>query len=525
MTQDRQGSELALHIRGGTVLVGEGAEVAARRADVLVEDGTIAAVGVVPKGTARTAKVLDATGRLVIPGLVNGHAHSETFWQKGMFEPEPLELWLLKVVPVLPAPQVTSRMTYLSALLTSVHLLKRGATTVVDHWVDSVPLAVGLDAVLSGHRDSGIRAVVPVDFQDRPFDEELPALAPLLPDEVRGRLRDAAPAGSDYLAMCKQYIEEHGHPDARVRFALGFSAPQRCSDALLGGLAELAATTDALLHGHLLETRAQRAASYYRGTGEVRRMQALGLLGPRVGPRLGLAHCVHLSPEETGLLADGGVTAVHCPVSNLKLGSGIMPLRHLRDAGVNVALGTDGASSNDNLNMFEVMKLAALLHTVGRDEWTGWPTSREVFGLATRNGARLVGAADRLGVIRVGARADLVLLDMDNTTYLPANDVCRQLVFCEDGGNVRTVLVGGEVVVEDGRSTRVDEAEVLAELRDLHEEYLARMAQVGRQSSLLEPYVARMLGQVMPGARNRRPRPGRAPPHALNGRSDATPRG
>jgi 5-methylthioadenosine/S-adenosylhomocysteine deaminase len=226
-----------------------------------------------------------------------------------------------------------------------------------------------------------------------------------------------------------------------------------------------------VIHIHVLETRMQ-AVSGRRVYGKtlVEHMNAIGFLSPRVV----FAHGIWLTPGDIDLVRDRGVTIAHNPASNLKLGSGLAAVPWLLAKGVNVALGTDGMSSNDGLDMFASLKLAALLHKLWGIDYEQWLGAREAWQLATLGGAHAAGDAAGLGVIEAGRRADLVLLDLESHVFTPLNDPLQQLAFGSSTLAVDSVLVGGEWSVRGGRTTRVDEAEILGRARETGREVVNR---------------------------------------------------
>jgi cytosine/adenosine deaminase-related metal-dependent hydrolase len=199
-------------------------------------------------------------------------------------------------------------------------------------------------------------------------------------------------------------------------------------------------------------------------------MDAIGFLSPRVC----FAHGIWLTVGDMALVRDRGVTIAHNPGSNLKLGSGLAAVPQLLADGVNVALGTDGMSSNDGLDMFASLKLAALVHKLWGIDYERWHGAQEAWHLATVGGAQAAGDAAGLGAIEPGRRADLVLLDLDSHVFTPLNDPLRQLAFGSSTQAVESVLVGGEWSVRGGRCIRVDEAEVLSRARETGREVVNR---------------------------------------------------
>jgi cytosine/adenosine deaminase-related metal-dependent hydrolase len=235
---------------------------------------------------------------------------------------------------------------------------------------------------------------------------------------------------------------------------LGPSSPFNCSDSLLREIVDMADRHNLGIHMHLLETRLQRWATrklYRDGLGT--RLHKLGVLSPR----LSAAHCVWVDEREMDLMAASGASAVHNPASNLKLGSGIAPVVEMKKRGVNVSLGTDGGDTSDSYSIFEQMRLAAFLSRLNTEDSDNWVTAFDALRMGTINGAQAVPAwRGKIGKIQKGYRADLVIL-RPNLRLSPLNNVIHQLVFCEGGHSVDTVLVDGEIVVKGGRLTRLRE--------------------------------------------------------------------
>jgi cytosine/adenosine deaminase-related metal-dependent hydrolase len=452
-------------IRGGAVLPLGGVEEVREATDLLVEDGRIAALGPALRPAAPPDRVIEARDRLVIPGLVNAHLHSHNNYFRGRFERMPLDLCVLEAWSVGGSPErsrLTPRELYARALLGCAEMLRTGTTTALD----DVNLFPTLDepsvaAVVQAYEDAGMRAVVAPHVFDVPYHRTVPFVAELLPPRALAALEAMRPpdpaATLDVLRGC---AARWGGSDRRVRIGVGPSGPQRCSPGLLRDVVALAEERDLPLFIHVLETRTQAALGRvaYRKT-LVEHLRDLEVLRPRVS----VGHAVWLTPHDVEILAATGVTVCHNPVSNLRLGSGIAPVDALVRAGVPLALGTDGVMSNDSLNLFEAMKLAAMLPAVRDPDPERWLSARQALGMATAGGARS-GRIAGIGAIAVGARADLVLLDLRRAGFAPRNDLVRQAVYADAGSSVDTVLVDGRVVVEGGRVLTVDEAAVAAEV-------------------------------------------------------------
>ena len=180
----------------------------------------------------------------------------------------------------------------------------------------------------------------------------------------------------------------------------------------------------------------------------------------------------------------------HNPVSNLKLGSGIAPYRKLLDAGINLALGSDAPSASDTPRMFDVMKFAGLIHKVATPDYTRWPRAAEIVRAATINGARSAALGAKVGSLEAGKKADLLILDLRSLNFTPLNNIDMHLVYCENGGSIETVMVEGEIVVEDGRVLTCDEAEIMQEFRKQMVEFMAMQAEIEPLNRELVPAFA-----------------------------------
>jgi cytosine/adenosine deaminase-related metal-dependent hydrolase len=369
---------------------------------------------------------------------------------------------------VLAAPAQSADEIYVRTLLGGIELLRSGATTVVDFLYDGED---ALEPVVRAYRDLGLRALVGLGYSDRAYHETVVLDEQLVDPQLLRRIEDERPpAWAELEAMTRRAVERFHRPDEGISICPAPSGPQRCTDEMLAGCAALADELDLVVHIHVLETRMQ-AVSGRRMYGRTlpEHLDALGFLSPRVC----FEHGIWLTPSDLELVRDRGVTVVHNPVSNMKLGSGIAPIPELLRAGVNVALGTDGLCSNDGNDMFATLKTAALLHKLWDVDFEQWLGAQEAWEIATRGGARAAGD-DSLGRIEPGARADLVLLDLESLVFTPLNDPLRQLALGSTTPAVSSVMVGGEWRLRDGRITGVDEAAVLAEGRARGADVVAR---------------------------------------------------
>jgi 5-methylthioadenosine/S-adenosylhomocysteine deaminase len=437
---------------------------------VVVQEGRIAAVGGEPPADAER---VDCTRFAVVPGMVNAHCHSNENWFRGLWDNLPLEPWMLFSYPVLAAPHQSPDEIYVRTLLGGIEMIRSGATCVVDFLYELQGFTDdSLAAVVRAYRDLGLRALIALGMGDRAYHETVVLDAALVPRELIDRIeREQPPAWAAWEAFTRQAVERFHRPDEGIAICPAPSGPQRCTDDMLAGCAALADELDLVVHIHVLETRMQ-ALSGRRMYGRtlVEHLDGIGFLGPRIC----FEHGIWLTPHDVELVRDRGVTVVHNPVSNMKLGSGICPVPTLLAEGVNVALGTDGMCSNDGNDMFATLKAAALLHKLWGIEYERWLGAEEAWRMATAAGARAAGDADGLGTIEAGRRADLVLLDLESMVFTPLNDPLKQLALGSTTLAVDSTLVGGRWVLRGGQVTGVGEAAILEQGRELGRELVAR---------------------------------------------------
>ncbi|OLP19674.1 amidohydrolase [Leptolyngbya sp. 'hensonii'] len=398
---------------------------------------------------------VDGQDKLLLPGFVNGHTHSTQIWQRGLIPQLPLELWLADLVDTTP---IDLEAIYLGALTTAVQTLLSGGTCLMDH----LYLVLGQEletiaAVVRAYQEVGIRAVIAPLLQDEPWAASIPQGWQRLPHQPMPR------STSETLAILEEIVTTFHDPEGTIRIGVGPTGFHRCSDDLLRGCAELSDRYDLCRHMHLLETRVQkRLAQEKYGGSAVRHLQHLGFLDYRAS----LAHCVWLDPEDLAILAETRATVVHNPLSNLRLGSGIAPILKCLQSGVNVALGCDGAASNDGQDLLETLKLSTILHNVTEIDYRQWITPRRVVEMATLGGARGVNLADRIGSLAVGKQADLVLYDLKHLSLLPRTDPVGLLVLGRPTAVVNAVWIGGQQVVAEGRIITIEVEELTQTLHD-----------------------------------------------------------
>lgn len=457
-------------LRGATALLGEKFAYDGTPRDILVETGRIC--NIAPAGALAAAEIIDLTGRLLVPGLVNGHFHSHEHFHKGRAENLPLELWMQVVrtpVPVI----LDTRQVYLRTMIGAIEALRSGTTLVLDDLV----LGSGIerdkiDAVFAAYEDIGLRALVGFAMIDRPIVDAFPFVEDELPRDLLQRLRELKPPDArEWLALCRDLARDRHPRSARVGLVVSASAPQRCTDAFLLACRHFADEHDLPIVTHVQETRMQIVTGrLFYGKPIIEHLAGIGFLSPRTT----LIHAVWMNPREIDALARSGATAQHNPWSNLMLGSGVQPVRPLLDAGVNVSMGSDGTCSTVGANMLTVLGSAAALSKIRGDDYSRWLSAEETLAAATRGGARAFGFDGHLGMIRVGAMADIVGYRLDSIAFTPLNDPVRQLVYAERGTGVDFSMVDGRVVMRDGALTRINERALLAEIAREHRALLPR---------------------------------------------------
>ncbi len=457
--------------------------------DLLVVNSSIAAVG----GTIAAppdAVIVEARGKLILPGLVNAHTHSSETFFRGRYEGMPLEVWLLYAYPPLTDAPIPPRLLYLRTLLLAMESLKSGVTMLSDDFFDPpIHDPARLAVVFDAYEAAGIRANVSSAVVDIPMLDTLPFARDVVPAHLQALLDGAAmitPAA--YAAFCRDvFATLHGRAAGRLRFMVAPSAPQRCTAEMLQACAALARDHGVPFHTHVLETKTQAVTGgELFGKSLIAVMADLGVLDRHTT----IAHAVWVDDGDIAVMGEAGCAVVHNAVSNQKLGAGIAPLRRLIDAGVAIGLGTDGLSSNDTARIFDVMRVAALIHSTTGPDPSSWASSAEILKAATLGGARTALLDGVTGSLAPGKAADLIVLDLDALAFTPLNDPVKHLVWSENGSDIELVMVAGEVVVRRGRLTRIDEAETLAEIRDLAPAWLAAHARIEARNRVFAPFLA-----------------------------------
>jgi 5-methylthioadenosine/S-adenosylhomocysteine deaminase len=403
-----------------------------------VRDGRIISVGPEPDEPFDTT--IDAGGAYLLPGFVQTHIHLCQTLFRGFADDMPLLDWLKRRVWPLEAAHTPSTLRA-SARVASAELLLSGTTTVL-----TMETVHDTDVVFEALAESGMRAVVGKCMMDSA-------------DGVPPRLREKTRASIDEsLALMKRW---NGAANGRLRAAFAPRFAVSCSRELLEAVGQLSRERQALIHTHASENRdeVEVVRQLSGGFSNLEYLADTGL----AGPHLCAAHCVWVTDAEQALIAERDVKVLHCPGSNLKLGSGIAPVAKMRRNGICVSLGADGAACNNRLDMFEEIRLAVALQAV-REE-PGALTARDAISMATREGARALGLDDEIGSIEVGKRADLILVGRDRPHLAPDADPWSTLAFAARGSDVRLTMVDGEILASRGQLLRADVADIVEEAR------------------------------------------------------------
>lgn len=453
-------------IRGARVVALDANGSEFESADILIENGRIAAIGTVDASAAETCdRTIDGKGKLALPGLVNAHTHSPLSVVHGVYDRlnHRASMWLFQAYTA----NRTPREVYVSAMLNCMEMLLSGTTAALDHFPEQSFGPADVEAVVAAHRDSGMRAQVALRIFDGEYTDIMPpggSLPPHLQDAVARNNPFKPRSVAELRELCSDAISRWNDDSGRIGIGPAPSNPMRCSDELLEMCVELSDATGVGVHCHLLETEVQAEIAQRRyGTTMVRHLDDIGLLTSR----LSCAHTIWIGDEDIDLMAERGAVVVHNPESNLRGGSGVAPIPKMLARGVRVGIGNDGSCSGGDQVLQRAMRLATMIHRSAEPDPSKWIGTRDVMRMGTAGGAAALLAEDEIGAIAPGRKADIVLYDLDRPWWAPVNDPVHQFVQAETGAGVDTVLVDGRVLVEGGRIVAFDADAILAEAREL----------------------------------------------------------
>ena len=423
-------------IINGTLLLPDGDSFRTEKTDLLIKEGRIRTIGRDPAAD-ESCEVIDASGQLVMPGLINMHTHAYMTSMRNYADDVDFEEWLFRRVnPV--EDRLPKEGAYWTSLLACMEMLRTGTTCFTDMHMFHEQSARAADA--AGMRAWIGRGLVGDDI----YAEDNP------------RFREA--------------IEEmEKYSSGRLHFILSPHAIYTCSLSMLEQVTEESEKRHMLRQTHLSEslTEVENCRKQYGGRTPVEVLRDVGFLGRNTIA----AHCVQMQGDDISILAESGTTVVTNPASNAKLGNGFAPVIKMREAGVNIALGTDGTASNNTLNMFREMGLLSLIHKGIQQDSTAAPASF-VVSCATTHAAKALHAENELGIIREGAWADLAFLDLNALSLFPNNNILSSLCYSANGSEVDSVMIAGEFAMKKGEFTGIDRERVLYEVQKIAEEYL-----------------------------------------------------
>lgn len=403
--------------------------------DICIENGKIASCGTVPEGFT-AEKIIDGTDKLAIPGLINCHTHTYMSLFRNLADDLSFEDWLFgSIMPK--EDNLSNDDAYWGAMLSCAEMIKSGTTCFMDMHMFPNMTASAADKL-------GMRAVMTRGLVGSDRNDE-------------GGIRRL----NEHISEMENYKN-----NSRITFRMGPHAIYTCGEDYLRWLTEKAQELGQQFHIHLSETINEVQNCYKEhGKSPVEYLDDMGFFDVKTAA----AHCVHLSDHDIEILAGKKVSVIHNPMSNLKLANGTAPIPKLLEKGVNVCMGTDSQASNNTLNMFSDMNYAALLHKGS----TGEPTicsARQVLDFATINGAKALGFDD-VGAIKAGYKADIAILDLNRPQFFPRNDLTAALVYSANGSEVDTVIIDGEIVLENGRLTKFDEEKIYAEAQKIADKF------------------------------------------------------
>lgn len=381
---------------------------------------------------ATADKVMNGKGKLLMPGFINCHTHSYMSFMRNVADDLAFGDWLFGTIsPIEDA--MTDEDAYWGANLAILEMMKSGTTCFND-------MQMNIHQTTRAVRESGMRAVISRGLVGSGNDE----------------------AGA--MRLRQAYEEWDAAKDCdRLSFFLGPHAPYTCDEAFLNIVAEEAAKNRMGIHIHLSESRTEiENCQKQYGCTPIELARRSGIFN---NPTIA-AHCVHVTEEDIAILKEKNVSVVTNPASNMKLGNGFAPVPAMRKTGVNVCLGTDGAASNNTLNMFHELSLLTLIHK-GVGETAQCISAKEGFQIATMNGAKALGMEDAIGSIEVGKKADLVILNTNTPSLMPNNNLIAGLAYSANGSEVETVIIDGQITMENRQVLTMDEEKIYYEINKM----------------------------------------------------------
>lgn len=384
-----------------------------KNASIAVENDKIKYIGEIPVDF-KADKVIDGAKKAVMPGIINCHTHMAMSLFRNYADDLGLWEWLSeKIWPI--EDKLTGEDVYWGTMISIIESIKSGVTCFSDMYFH-------MDHTARAVLESGIRARL-----------------------ACGMVGEDPEDNSRFDLTKKFYNDWQGKGEGRITVMAGPHAPYTCGPEYLKRVGEFAKEMNLGIHIHLSESRKETQDNYDKyGKSPIKHVNDLGVFDVPTTA----AHCVHLSDEDIDILADKAVTVIYNPGSNLKLGNGFTRIEDLLKKGVNIALGTDGSSSNNNVNMFEEINLAAIVNKGVNNDPTSIPAMKAL-EFATKNGAKALGLEREIGSLEVGKKADLILIDLNKPHFYPLHDVAAAMVYTAQAADVETVIINGKIVMEN----------------------------------------------------------------------------
>lgn len=411
--------------------VPEGDTDVIKETNIYIEGSRIEAIGAQPDGF-QTDKVIDGKDRLAIPGLINCHTHSYMSFMRNVADDLSFMDWLFGTIDPI-EQQMTDEDTYWGACLAIIEMMKSGTTCFND-------MQMNIHQTTRAVKESGMRAVISRGLVGSGNDEA-------------GQMR-----------LAQAYEERDAFRDCdRLSFMLGPHAPYTCDDGFMKIVSEEAKKNNMRIHVHLSESESEISQIQEKyGCTPIEMADKNGLFDvPAIA-----AHCVQITERDIEILKEKKVSVVTNPASNMKLGNGFAPVPALLEAGVNVCLGTDGAASNNSLNMFHEMSLLALIHK-GVRRTPQCISAKENFRIATINGAKALGLEKETGSLEAGKKADIAILNLNTPSLTPRNNLLAGLSYSANGSEVETVIIDGKITMEDRKVLTLDEELVYRKVNEI----------------------------------------------------------
>lgn len=483
---------MSLLIRNAHIITLDNADHVWERGDILIDGYRIAAVGAeIDTAAYQVTRTIDANGRIAIPGLVNAYMRSNENFLKGRYESLPAEVFSAYCYLSYQERPMSPELLYQQTLLGAIEMVKTGITTVLDdHVAVRASSLEEIEPVFAAYRDVGIRAIVSISPVSVKLHKIISMLKDSLPRGLLSSLRESvADTSAEELIELHRaaFATWHESSEGRLRLALCLDPLQWQDEALASWSRLISEKQNVPLVIPFRETKSEVAASQVRNAlpDLLERLGQLGFSNEDVA----LVHCIQLSDQEIDAISRAGASVIQTPISSLNLGSGLAPMERMLASGVNVALATDGLGRAGSLNMFEVMKIAAAAPCIRQPDYSKWPSTGQVLRMATRGGAHSCLLDDQVGQVAEGYRADLVLCDPRATSFTPLNDVKNQLVLSQNGHSVDTVIIDGQVVVDEGRAMTVDEEDILRQLKRTSEASSTEWDKSTQLADKLAPYL------------------------------------